>query len=141
MIYATAAEMRGRFQAERPDGDADLEIDCLAGAGDARLTAALEDASAEIDAALHDIFPSPLPAGPWPLLRPIACDLARLRLYDDEAPKRVLGAGSSARGRLRRLAAGETALVDAAGNRAPRRPLVQATAPRPVMTRDALADA
>ena len=142
MTYATPDEMRVRFQAERPgDVDVDLEIDCLAGTDDARLTAALEDASAEINSALHDIYPLPLPAGPWPLLRAVACDLARLRLYDDEAPKRVLGAGSSAHGRLRRLAAGETALVDAAGNRAPRRPLVQATTPAPAMTRDALADA
>ena len=104
-------------------------------------TAALDDASAEIDSIIHDLYPLPLPAGPWPLLRSISCDLARLRLYDDEAPHRVLGAASSARKRLRMLAAGETALVDEGGQRAPRRPLVQATAPDPVMTREALRDA
>ena len=139
MTYATPAELRTRVEGERPE-DPDLEIGDLAGTADARLAAALEDASAEIDSMLHDLYPLPLPAGPWPLLRAITCDLARLRLYDDEAPKRVLGAGSSARARLRRLAAGETALVDAAGKRAPRCPLVRATTPTPALTRDALAD-
>ena len=75
------------------------------------------------------------------MLRTIACDIARARLYDDDAPGRVLGALSSARKKLRMLAGGETALVDANGQRAPRRRLVQATAPEPVMTREALADA
>ena len=140
MAYATPADLRARFQGERP-ADADREIDDLAGGADARLEAALEDASAEIDSMLHDVYPLPLPAGPWPLLRAVACDLARLRLYDDDAPRRVLGAGSAARARLRRLAAGETALVDEAGNRAPRRPLVLATAPTPALTREELADA
>ena len=138
MPYATAADVRARFQGER---DGDVEIDDLAGADDVRLTAALEDASAEIDSKLYDLYPLPLPAGPWPMLRTIACDIARTRLFDDEAPDRVLGALSSARKKLRMLAAGETALVDVNGQRAPRRGLVQATAPAPVMTREALADA
>ena len=138
MPYATAGDLRARFQGERADDD---EVDDLAGTGDARLTAALEDASAEIDSVIHDLYELPLPAGPWPLLRAIACDVGRLRLYDDEAAERVLGAASSARKKLRMLAAGETALVDANGQRAPRRRLVQATAPEPVMTREALADA
>lgn len=137
-MYATAADLRARFQGER---DHDLEVDHLAGAADARLIAALEDASAEIDSLIHDLYELPLPAGPWPLLRAIACSLARLRLYDDEAPERVLGAASSARKKLRMLAEGQTALVDGNGQRAPRRPLVQATAPAPEMTREALADA
>lgn len=138
MAYATAADLRARFQGER---EGDEEIDCLAGASDARLGAALDDASAEIDSIIHDLYPLPLPAGPWPLLRSILCDLARLRLYDDEAPHRALGAASSGRKKLRMLAAGETALVDESGQRAPRRSLVQATAPEPVMTREALRDA
>jgi len=139
MTYATPAELRARFQGEQ-EPDRDAEIDDLAGVADARLTAALQDASAEIDSMLYDLYELPLPAAPWPLLRAIACDLARLRLYDDEAPRRVLGAGSSARGRLRRLARAETALVDDAGNRAPRRALARATAPEPALTRDALAE-
>lgn len=138
MPYATAGDLRARFQGERDD---DVEVDDLAGTGDARLSAALEDVSAEIDSVIHDLYELPLPAGPWPLLRAIACDLARLRLYDDEAPDRVKGAGSSARKKLRMLAAGETALVDENGQRAARRALVQATAPEPVMTREALVDA
>ena len=138
MPYATAGDLRARFQGER---EGDVEVDDLAGAGEVRLTAALEDASAEIDSVIHDLYELPLPAGPWPLLRAIACDLGRLRLYDDEAPERVLRAAGSARKRLKMLAAGETALVDEHGRRAPRRRLVQATAPEPVMTREALVDA
>ena len=138
MAYATAGDLRARFQGESA---ADGEIDALAGAGDARLTAALEDASAAIDAALHERHPLPLGGGPWPLLRAIACDLARLRLYDDEAPERVTAAGAAAGAQLQALADGRAALVDAAGRPAPRRAEVQASAPRPVMTREALADA
>ena len=138
MPYAAPADLRARFQGER---SGDVEIDDLAGTGDARLTAALADASIEIDSVIGHLFVLPLPAAVWPLLRSVACDIARLRLYDDEAPKRVMGAASAARSRLRRLAGGELALVDDAGRLAPRRPLVQATGPEPVMTRAALDDA
>ena len=133
MPYATAADLRQRF--------ASSEIACLDEDGDDRLTGALADASAEVDAHIHDLYELPLPAGPWSLLRAAACDLARQRLYDDEAPDTVRNAADRARKRLRELASGATALVDEAGRRAPRRPLVQATAPEPVMTRDALVDA
>ena len=133
MPYATPADLRQRFESS--------EVDCLDDAGDDRLTSAVADASAEIDAHIHDLYELPLPAGPWPLLRAAACDLARQRLYDNEAPDTVRYAADRARKRLRELASGGTAIVSEAGQRAPRRPLVQATAPEPVMTRDALADA
>lgn len=133
MPYATAADLRQRFDSS--------EVDSLDGAGDDRLTGALADASAEVDAHIHDLYELPLPAGSWPLLRAAACDLARQRLYDDEAPDTVRHAADRARKRLRELASGATALVNEAGQRAPRRKLVQATAPAPVMTREALQDA
>ena len=133
MPYATAADLRQRF-----DG---AEVTCLDDAGDDRLTSALADASAEVDAQIGDLYELPLPAGPWPLLRSAACDLARQRLYDDEAPDTVRNAADRARKRLREIASAATTLVDAAGVRAPRRALAQATAPEPVMTRDALVDA
>lgn len=133
MAYAAAADLRQRFDSS--------EVSCLDDGSDDRLTGALADASAEIDAHIHDLYVLPLPAGPWPLLRAVACDLARQRLYDEEAPDTVRYAAERARKRLREIAAGATALVDANGQRATRRPLVQATAPEPVMTRAALEDA
>ena len=133
MPYATAADLRQRFSS--------AELASLDDAGDDRLTGALVDASAEVDGLIGDLYELPLLFGPWPVLRAAACDLARQRLYDDEAPDTVRHAADRARKRLRELAAGETALVDETGRRALRRPLVQATAPEPVMTRDALVDA
>ena len=133
MPYATAADLRQRF--------ASSEIACLDDAGDDRLTSALTDASAEADAMIGQLYELPLPAGTWPLLRSAVCDLARQRLYDDEAPDTVRYAAERARKRLRELADGMKALVSETGALAPRRPLVQATAPEPVMTRDALVDA
>ena len=132
-MYATADDLRQRF--------ASSEIACLDAAGDDRLTSALIDASAEADAMIGQLYELPLPAGTWLLLRSAVCDIARQRLYDDEAPDTVRHAADRARKRLRELAAGATALVNESGEQAPRRPLVQATAPEPVMTRDALADA
>ena len=107
--------------------------------GEDRTVTALADAHAEIDACLAVWWRLPLPDGDWPLLRSIACDLARGRLYDDqhtEEPKRLLEA---ARKMLEGLKTGETQLVDAAGNTAPVRNRVQRSGPDPVMTRENLA--
>ena len=52
----------------------------------------------------------------------IACDLARLRLYDDAVPaEAVLGRANRSRARLRDIAEGRSALVDSAGNVVARR--------------------
>lgn len=133
MSYAAVADLRQRFGSH--------EIALLDGTGDDRVTAALADAAAEIDAALADVFVLPLPAGPWPLLVALSCDLARHRLYDDEAPNPVRNAAMRARTRLRAVAAGRIALVDATGRSAPRRPLVQTAGPAPALRREDLRDA
>ncbi len=135
MPYATRDDLAARF------GSSELDALAPEAGGSSRADAALDDASAEIDGALHDLYPLPLPAGPWPALRAVACALARLRLFDDEAPKSVRAAALAARRQLGGLARGELALVDAAGVRAPRRALVEATAPAPAMSREALSDA
>ena len=111
--------------AERRDLEAHFgagEIESLAPASEDpdRTAGALADASAEIDAHLGGRYALPLPAGSsWPLLTSIACDIARLRLYDDAAPEIVLGRASSARAQLRRIGDGVTALVDSDGAMAP----------------------
>ena len=130
-MYATRGDLVARFSASEID-----TLDADAGRVDARLA----DASAEIDTRLYAVYELPLAGGPWPQLRAIACDLARYFLYDDESPERVRMAAKAARRRLKMLADG-SGLVDAAGVSAARRPLAQATAPEPALTRGALDDA
>ena len=130
-MHATRDDLVARFSATEID-----TLDTDAGRVDARLA----DACAEIDACLYPVFALPLVGGPWPQLRAIACGIARYLLYDDEAPERVWRAALAARSRLKMLATG-TGLVDASGVPAARRPLAQATAPAPTLTRDALDDA
>lgn len=147
MSYATRKDLVERFGAAEI---ADLETEPRDAMGDvadpeataaARIESALADASAEIDAQLAARFVLPLPAGPWPHLVPIACDIARARLYDDEVPEAVVNRARSARRALDGLVADKTVLIDAAGNRAPVRgaALAERAGPEPVMTRDNLA--
>lgn len=135
MPYATRDDLAARFGAD--------EIDDLAPADDAgvsvRADAALADADAEIDAALAECYPVPLPAGAYPLLTSLACDLARARLYDDAAPKRVLKRAAAARARLGRIVAGELHVVAAHGTRVSRLPRILIDAGEPMATRDRLA--
>ncbi len=109
--YASPGDMRLRFGA--------AEIDGLTDPDGTRLNAALNDARAAIDAALAAAYDLPVPD--CPLLRVIACDLARARLYDDDPPKRVLGAASTARKYLRNIVGNTMSLVDADGQVVPRR--------------------
>ena len=147
MAYATREDMVKRFGAREiedleaaPRDGVDASDDPQA-AGAGRIGTALGDASVEIDAQLAARFVLPLPAGPWPRLVPITCDIARARLYDDEVPEAVANHARSARRALEGLAAHKAVLVDAAGNPAPVRSgaLAERAGPEPVMTRDNLA--
>ena len=89
---------------------------------------------------LAESWDLPLPAGNYPILAAIAADVARLKLYDDVAPDRVLGRASSARKRLRELADGRRHLVDAAGRRVPRRSEARSTTSPARFTRASLRD-
>lgn len=116
MPYASRADLVARFGAS--------EIDDLAPVVDGaspRADAVLADVDADIDSRLADRFDLPLPPGEYPALKSIAADKARGRLYDDDAPERVLGRMSSAEKRLREIVSGDRALVDADGRRVPRR--------------------
>ena len=135
MPYATRADLVARYGAE--------EIDALAPAdpgtgASPRADTALADAAAAVDAELAQGYDLPLPAGTWPLLTAVCCDLARLRLYDDTAPEHVLGRASTARKRVRALASGELVLLDAGGVRAARRASILVDPGAPVATRDRL---
>lgn len=136
MTYADRQALEDRFGSD--------EIDEL---GSARTAPALADADAEIDAALAAAYDLPLAAGTYPALRAIACDLARLRLYDDAVPaEAVLGRATRSRARLREIADGRSALVDSAGDLVARRietgpPLgARQSAPKARLTREKLKD-
>ena len=141
MAYATRADLDARFGgaeiedvAAADSDDVDARLDAAA-----RVTATIADACAEIDAMLAEGFDLPLPAGEYPLLKAATCDIARLRLYDDAAPDRVLGRASSARKRIRQLAAGELHLLASDGTRVERRTGILIDAGTPVATRERLA--
>ena len=135
MTYATRADLVARFDAGEMDALAPLDDH-----GESpRADAAIADACAEVDAVLAEGFDLPLPAGEYPLLKAAACDVARLRLYDDAAPDRVLGRASSARKRIRQLAAGELYLLTFQGVRVERRTGILIDAAEPLATRERLA--
>jgi len=107
MGYATRDDLISRFGAE--------EIGSLdAGTGPRtwpRIAAALGDAAAEIDAVIAARWSLPLPEGTYPLLTAIACDIARVRLYDDAVPETVKERAMRARAKLRKIGAGGYDLV------------------------------
>lgn len=140
MTYATRQDLIDRFGAG--------EIDALdAGAageseGDPRrypkVTAALADASAEIDAALAASYDLPLYDGIYPLLVQVACQIARHRLYDDAEPENVAERAMRARAKLGAIGEGKYRLVTSSGVLVARRTSAKAISPDPVMTRKAL---
>jgi len=138
MTYAARSDLVERFGAD--------EIDDLAPSDDDRAAAALADADAEIDAVLASAYDLPL-TGVHPALKSIACDLARLRLYDDAVPaEAVLGRATRSRARLREIADGKSALVDEDGGLVARRVEsgpelgARATAPGARLARERLRD-
>ena len=110
MTYATHADLAARFGAD------EIDADLGAADGSQRAASALADADAEIDAMLAATYDLPLPSGAYPLLRAAACDIARLRLYDDAAPEEaVVVRARRARDRVRAVAEGRGALVSMGG--------------------------
>lgn len=75
---------------------------------------ALSDADAEIDAYLTGRYSLPLASVP-PVLSRIACDIARYRLWDDQAPEEVRARYEDARRILEAIAAGRVTLGPAQG--------------------------
>ena len=133
MTYATRADLEARFGA-----DEICELDPPDDAVD-RTANALADAAAEIDGKLAIGYDLPLPAGTYPLLVSIACDIARYRLYDDSPIEEPKMRAMKARSKLQGIAGGKTLLVDGAGTIVSRRSSVQYNGPGPAMDRDSLA--
>ncbi len=133
MAYATRQDLEARFgpvEIENLDGD---------GSDPDRVAPVLADISAEIDGHLAVAYALPLPAGTYPLLTAIACDLARARLYTTSELLEPKKRRDSARAKLKRLAAGELQLVSAAGDVVERRNRASAEGSDAVMTADSLA--
>ena len=68
-VYATLSDLQVRFGPR--------EMGRLDDDGGTRVTAALADASADIDSYLGQRFTLPLTGTGWPLLRALACRIAR----------------------------------------------------------------
>lgn len=82
--------------------------------GDGRIDAAIDSAGADMDSVLARAFP-PRGSGTYPLLRDIALDLARERLFDTKPPEAVKARADAARARLDELVGGGRRLVDSNG--------------------------
>lgn len=110
MAYATEADLRAQFGAQEIDELLDRDRDGSPDTGAA--DAALEHASAEIDAYLARRFTVPV-TGADRMLRGISCDLARYRLYDEAAPEAASTRRDQAISYLRRVADGTAELPGA----------------------------
>lgn len=111
MAYATLADLYARFGREEIDQVADT--DGTGSADPVLVGRALDDAAAEIDAALVGRYQLPMVPVP-PLLTRIACDLARESLYSDTLPDVADARAKTARGLLRAIATGQLRLDGAA---------------------------
>ena len=110
--YATPQDMLDRFGG---DEIADLlalprDAPAAAYAATLKMVRALADSATEIDAAIAARYALPLP-GTYPLLRNIACDVARHRLYDEQPTDAVRNAASRARSQLKLAASGDLTLL------------------------------
>lgn len=103
MSYATQADLIERYGTEEiteVSGDGSGTLDSV------RVTRALTDAEAEIDASLVGRYALPLAEVP-PLLKRLACELAREGLYLGPAPKHIEERAKQARVLLASIAAGK----------------------------------
>lgn len=108
-VYAQVADLVSRYgqaeivqltdRATPPTGTIDTTV----------AERALSDADAEIDAYLSGRYSLPLASVP-PVLTRVACDIARYRLWDDQAPEEVRSRYEDARRLLESLSAGRVTL-------------------------------
>jgi len=106
-MYAIQSDMQARF------GEAELlRLTDLTGTGqvdEAAVTVALTDASSLIDGYLAGRYPLPLAHVPSALV-PICCDIARHRLYGEQAPEQIGKRFEAALAFLKSVGKGELAL-------------------------------
>lgn len=100
MTYATQTDLENRF------GD---EVAQFLAANAAAISLALADADAVIDGYLAGRYSLPLASVPA-ILTQYACDIARYRLYSDQAPEVVQSRHKDAIAFLTRLSSGQITL-------------------------------
>ncbi|WP_328222439.1 gp436 family protein [Aeromonas caviae] len=106
MSYATSADLLTRF------GEGELLRLAMTPSGEldqATLQLALDDASALIDGYLAGRYPLPLTHVPSALV-PICADIARHRLYGEQAPEQIAKRNEAALAFLKSVGKGELAL-------------------------------
>lgn len=111
MTYCTRADLEARFGAREIADLLDTEPNGTEDTG--RLDGALADADALIDGYLATRYAVPIPAPVPPIVVGIACDLARLRLWDDNAPEEVRKRYDDAIKLLRDMSAGKASIPGA----------------------------
>lgn len=107
MRYAEASDLILRYGEQEL-----LRLTDLTGSGvvdTAACTVALDDASALIDGYLAGRYPLPLLHVPTALV-PICCDIARHRLYGDQAPEQIAKRNEAALAFLKSVGKGELAM-------------------------------
>jgi phage gp36-like protein len=124
-VYAAFADLVARYGEAEIAQLTDRDTPPSGAADEAVAERALLDADAEIDAYLAGRYALPL-ASPPPVLRRVACDIARYRLWDDRASEEVRLRYEDARRLLQAIADGHVALGAAASG-------VAWSAPRRVM--------
>ena len=112
MTYAVRSDYTARFGSQES-----ARLDPMP-PGDGRIDAAIAAASAVMDSELARAFTLPT-AGTFPLLKEIALDLARERLFDTKPPEAVKAQADAARTLLDELVGGARRLVDSNGVEVP----------------------
>lgn len=105
-MYATLQDMQSRFGVDL------LRVAVIPGTAtldEAVITQALADASSLIDGYLAGRYPLPLAHVPTALV-PICCDIARHRLYGEQAPEQIGKRYEAAIAFLKSVGRGELAL-------------------------------
>ena len=105
-MYATLQDMQSRFSVDL------MRVAVIPGTAtldEAVVAQALEDASSLIDGYLAGRYPLPLAHVPTALV-PICCDIARHRLYGEQAPEQIAKRYEAAVAFLKSVGRGELAL-------------------------------
>jgi phage gp36-like protein len=113
--YTTQAEMEARFGTRELIAITDRALPPSGAIDATTLTRALTDADAEIDSYLAARYKTPL-ASPGEIVKRVAADIARFRLYDDRATTEVRNRYNDAVAWLKDVAKGIVTLLDAAGS-------------------------
>jgi phage gp36-like protein len=135
MAYATVADLISRFSqreliqlTDRSEPPADAVDEAIAQTG-------LDAAAAVIDGYVGAKYALPLATVPA-ILTDVACDIARYRLYADQAPELVAARHKEAIEILRRSSGGQIK-IDAAGVEPPSRSdVLETSGPARMFTRD-----